>query len=63
GGTTETDRIPAGARLVRTVNLRGTEHWYDLTVTCDTDRSWLRRLAGHVETGRPGVSDPATLTT
>ncbi|GHJ25412.1 MULTISPECIES: phosphocholine-specific phospholipase C [Streptomyces] len=63
GGTTETHRIPAGARLVRTVNLRGTEHWYDLTVTCDTDRSWLRRLAGHVETGRPGVSDPATLTT
>ena len=34
--------------------------WYDLSVTCDTSPSFLRRLAGRVENGRPRVSDPAT---
>ncbi|MEO8925794.1 MAG: phospholipase C, phosphocholine-specific [Caulobacteraceae bacterium] len=33
--------------------------WYDLTVTSDTDRVFLRQLAGHLETGRPSLSDPA----
>ncbi|WP_369201111.1 phosphocholine-specific phospholipase C [Streptomyces sp. PU-14G] len=62
GGAEETHRVRAGARVVRTVSLRSTKRWYDLSVTTDTDETWLRRLAGHVETGEPGVSDPATLT-
>jgi phospholipase C len=33
--------------------------WYDVSVTSGSDPSYLRRLAGHVETGRPSVSDPA----
>jgi phospholipase C len=33
--------------------------WYDLTVTAASDFSFVRQLAGHVETGRPSVSDPA----
>jgi phospholipase C len=33
--------------------------WYDVTVTSDASPQYLRRLAGHVETGRPSVSDPA----
>ena len=33
--------------------------WYDLTVRVDSDASFLRQLAGHVETGGPSVSDPA----
>ena len=33
--------------------------WYDLSVTSDQDDAFLRRLAGHVETGRPSTSDPA----
>jgi phospholipase C len=33
--------------------------WYDVSVTSDADRGYLRRLAGHVETGRPSVSDPS----
>jgi phospholipase C len=32
--------------------------WYDLSVTSDANPGYLRRLAGHVETGRPSVSDP-----
>jgi phospholipase C len=33
--------------------------WYDVSVTSEADPSYLRRLAGHVETGQPSVSDPA----
>ena len=33
--------------------------WYDLTVTAESDPTFARQLAGHVETGRPSVTDPA----
>jgi phospholipase C len=33
--------------------------WYDVSVTSEADPSYLRRLAGHVETGRPSISDPS----
>ena len=33
--------------------------WYDFDVTCDTDPTFWRRLAGRIETGRHSVSDPA----
>jgi phospholipase C len=62
GGAKETFKVRAGARVVRKVSLRAGKSWYDLSVTSDTDDTWSRRLAGHVETGAPGVSDPATLT-
>jgi phospholipase C len=32
--------------------------WYNITITSH-DPAYLRRLAGHVETGRPSISDPA----
>lgn len=40
-------------------NLDATGGWYDLVVTSSSDASFLRRLAGRVETGRHTVSDPA----
>jgi phospholipase C len=33
--------------------------WYDVSVTSDASPRYLRRLAGHVETGGPSVSDPS----
>jgi phospholipase C len=33
--------------------------WYDLAVRIDSDALFERQLAGHVETGRPSMSDPA----
>jgi phospholipase C len=33
--------------------------WYDLTLSVDSDAIFRRQLAGHVETGRPSVTDPA----
>ncbi len=38
------------------------DRWYDVTVTCDKDKAFRRRFAGHVENGRPGLSDPAIRT-
>ena len=37
----------------------GTHGWYDLTVTSGADPSFVRALAGHLENGRPSLSDPA----
>jgi phospholipase C len=36
-----------------------THGWYDITVTSGADARFMRGLSGHVENGRPGVSDPA----
>lgn len=33
--------------------------WYDLVVRADAEAGFVQRLAGHVETGGPGVTDPA----
>jgi len=33
--------------------------WYDVTVKVEGDSGFLRHLAGHVETGKDSVSDPA----
>ncbi|MGY0055861.1 phosphocholine-specific phospholipase C [Streptomyces sp. LZ34] len=54
-----TYRLRPGAHAVHTADLRRSHQWYDLSVASDHDRGFLRRLAGHVETGRAGVSDPA----
>ncbi|MFI6034552.1 phosphocholine-specific phospholipase C [Streptomyces sp. NPDC051315] len=62
GGRTRTVEVRVGAVLRRTVDLRASRRWYDLTVTSAADPSFLRRFAGHVENGRPGVSDPAIAT-
>jgi phospholipase C len=35
--------------------------WYDISVTSMESPEYLRRFAGHVETGRPSLSDPALL--
>ncbi|MGY4738610.1 phosphocholine-specific phospholipase C [Streptomyces sp. ATMOS53] len=62
GGRTTTVKLRPGAVVKRTVDLRASRRWYDLTVTSTTDSAFLRRFAGHVENGRPGVSDPAIIT-
>ena len=39
-------------------SLHESHSWYDLTVTSAADPAFIRRFAGHVETGRASVSDP-----
>ncbi|MFE2160022.1 phosphocholine-specific phospholipase C [Streptomyces lydicus] len=62
GGAHETFAVRAGATVKHAFDLRASKRWYDLSVTSDTDKTFLRRFAGHVENGRPGVSDPAIIT-
>ena len=33
--------------------------WYDFRITTPSDSSFQHRLAGHLETGRDSMSDPA----
>ncbi|MGW2331989.1 phosphocholine-specific phospholipase C [Streptomyces sp. NPDC001700] len=62
GGQADTYRLRPGARVTHTADLRRSHQWYDVTVVSDHDRTFVRRLAGHVETGRSGLSDPALAT-
>jgi phospholipase C len=58
-GTSHKRRVPGGESADLYVDLRAHHAWYDLHVTVDTDPHFARTLAGHVETGRPSMSDPA----
>ncbi|MCQ4081943.1 phospholipase C, phosphocholine-specific [Streptomyces sp. RB6PN25] len=57
-----TYRLAPGASVVHAAPTRRSHGWYDLSVTCAQDAGFLRRLAGHVETGSPSTSDPAIAT-
>ena len=59
GGAPRTHALAAGATLTDAWPIAGSDHWYDVSVTLDEDPRFLRRLAGHIETGRPSRSDPA----
>jgi phospholipase C len=52
-------RVDEGCSLVWHFDLDDSYGWYDLTVTVSGDALFLRRIAGHVETGHDSVSDPA----
>ena len=59
----------AGEKMIRVLGPNGRAEgglslgqfhgWYDLVVTVAEDPSFEYRLAGHVETGRDSMSDPA----
>jgi phospholipase C len=52
-------RVAGGDTAEVYLDLRHAHGWYDVQVTVDTDRAFVRQLAGHVETGRDSASDPA----
>ncbi|MFI6649404.1 phosphocholine-specific phospholipase C [Streptomyces sp. NPDC050529] len=62
GGGVQTFAVRAGATVKHELDLRGSKNWYDVTVVSDVDATFLRRFAGHVETGRAGSSDPGLVT-
>jgi len=51
--------VPPSSTLVSAWDLADQDHWYDFTIRSAADPQFLRRLAGHVETGKPSRSDPA----
>jgi phospholipase C len=58
-GKTRTHRVHPHESVTYVSRLEESFDWYDLTVRVDSDARFQRQLAGHVETGRPSVSDPA----
>ncbi|HEV2674258.1 MAG TPA: phospholipase C, phosphocholine-specific [Aliidongia sp.] len=59
GAPRRVHRINPGETIEDRHTLGDSGHWYDLAVTVNAAASWLRILAGHVETGHPSISDPA----
>ncbi len=58
-GKTTTHRLQPHATFTYFGQLQRSFGWYDLTVAVDSDASFHRRLAGHVESGRGSLTDPA----
>ncbi|MEU3460414.1 phosphocholine-specific phospholipase C [Streptomyces sp. NPDC006733] len=51
--------LPAGGSTEDSFSTgRGNNGWYDLTATADTTDGFLRRFAGHMESGAASVTDP-----
>jgi phospholipase C len=58
-GHTSSHDVKPGAVLTHHSSLEETFGWYDFVVTVASDASFLRHFAGHVETGRDSITDPA----
>jgi phospholipase C len=58
-GKAQTRTVHAGHTATFESELHHSFGWYDLTVTAESDSSFTRQLAGHVENGRPSMTDPA----
>jgi phospholipase C len=58
GRAASTHTVAAGQQLMVNVPLAASFGWYDLSVTCDFDAQYLRRMAGRVENGQASRTDP-----
>jgi len=58
-GKTEKRSVQTGHTATVYAELHKSYGWYDLTVKAASDAGFSRQLAGHVETGRASVTDPA----
>jgi phospholipase C len=58
GAAREVELRPGGKEHV-VLSLERSQRWYDFSVTVEGAAGYLRRYAGHVETGQAGFSDPA----
>ncbi|MBW8806175.1 MAG: phospholipase C, phosphocholine-specific [Catenulisporales bacterium] len=62
GDRKSTQSVRPGQHATHVVQAQAAGGWYDVTVTSDHDAAYVRRFAGHVEDGKPSVSDPAIIT-
>jgi len=51
--------VPANTQLAVEWDVSPEQGWYDLSVTAAGKDKFVRRIAGRLETGRHGISDPA----
>ena len=59
GSAARTLSLESNAETTGSWDIANAGHWYDISVTVAGDSVFLRRLAGHIETGRTSTSDPA----
>jgi phospholipase C len=58
-GQTQTQLVQPQQAVTYVSQLQASFGWYDFTVRVHSDAAFQRQLAGHVETGRASVTDPA----
>lgn len=58
GGKSRKLTLPAGARQKVAVALNASHGWYDQLISVRGKNNFMRRYAGHVETGAASMSDP-----
>ncbi|MCU1226248.1 MAG: phospholipase phosphocholine-specific [Edaphobacter sp.] len=58
-GARTTHTLESGEELNRRWSLEKFHGWYDLVVEVNSDSSFQRRIAGHIETGEDSMTDPA----
>ena len=54
-----THNLRAGEALTKHWNLKKSYGWYDFVIEVNTDPTFQRHIAGHVETGEESMTDPA----
>jgi phospholipase C len=54
-----THTLEQGEELKKHWNLKKSYGWYDFLIEVNTDTTFQRRIAGHVETGEESMTDPA----
>ena len=59
GTAPRTVNVPARSSSELRIGVAVAAHWYDVSVRVGGQADFLRRFAGHIETGAPSVSDPA----
>ncbi len=52
-------RLDAGRTREERWKIASSAHWYDVSVRLGAEQQYLRRFAGHIETGQASRSDPA----
>jgi phospholipase C len=59
GQAPRTLTVPAASSVEAHWDLSCSSQWYDFQLTVAGNAGWLRRIAGHVETGHTSITDPA----
>jgi len=57
-GATSQQVVAPGGTFPSNWSLQASNRWYDLVITASTDAGFVRQLAGRVETGAHGWTDP-----
>jgi phospholipase C len=58
-GQYEAHELASGAMFETVLPLALTHGWYDMVLTVDTDPTFQQQIAGHLETGKASITDPA----